>query len=33
MESDDQGQVFNNEKFNDIHINGRDNSLREKVML
>ncbi|XP_033361036.1 DNA excision repair protein ERCC-6-like isoform X1 [Bombus vosnesenskii] len=32
MESDDQGQVFNNEKFNGIHINGGDNSLREKVL-
>ncbi|XP_043605612.1 DNA excision repair protein ERCC-6-like isoform X2 [Bombus pyrosoma] len=32
MESDDQGQVFDNEKFNDIHVNGKDNSLGEKVL-
>lgn len=33
MESDDQEQVFDNEKFNGIHVNESDNSLREKVIL
>ncbi|XP_020724061.2 DNA excision repair protein ERCC-6 isoform X4 [Bombus terrestris] len=32
MESDDQEQVFDNEKFNGIHVNESDNSLREKVL-